>query len=300
MTELYLDWLKGAEETLGVVDLLFKHEKYRFAIFHLQQAAEITSKAVLMRISLLKTVEENALAKEIREDMHLSAKSAKYYSHDWHYKLLDVMDGFIGKFDKLSEFIISNKLADKKTAPQILEFRDSVPDYKLRIKNAHKLQANVNPSIDELNEVILFCLGKLELTSKAVEKVKTKMDKFKMPDKKRLVREAEKAYGTKLDSDGRKVVDRLWVLNFSDYAQRMVVFSQTLIILAIVNSYLLPHESISRYPFGQTDITYNPYTPIVRKTKDFSVVTQLCIWRGQGKQGFYHKNDNLLGFKGES
>jgi hypothetical protein len=72
-----------------------------------------------------------------------------------------------------------------------------------------------------------------------------------------------------LDSDGLKVVDKLFALNVNDYTQKMILFSQTLIILAILNAYLLPHESISRYPFGQTDIAYNPYTSIVRKTRDF-------------------------------
>jgi HEPN domain-containing protein len=51
LSENYMDWLKGAEEALQVVDILFEHEKYRFAIFNLQQAAEITSKAILMRVS---------------------------------------------------------------------------------------------------------------------------------------------------------------------------------------------------------------------------------------------------------
>jgi hypothetical protein len=228
--------------------------------------------------------------------MHISAKPAKYYSHDWHFKLLDIMDGFICKIDNLSEFIISNNLADKKTTPKILEFRDDVPDYKERIKNAKKVKANLNPSVDELNEVILFCLERLELTSKVVEKTKSKMDKFKMPNKKNFIKQTEKAFSTKLDSDASKVVDKLFALKISDYTQRMILFSQTLILLAIVNSYLLPHESISRYPFGQMDITYNAYIPIVRKTKDFSVIIQLCIWRGQGRQGLYRENNNLLEF----
>lgn len=250
MSENYLDWLKGAEETLGVVDLLFENEKYRFAIFNLQQAAEIASKAILMRVSLLSSVEENTLVKEIREDMHISAKSAISYGHDWHYKLLDVMDGFIGKVDKLSEIVLSNNLVEKRTIPDVLEFRDNVPEYKERIKVARKVKANLNPPIEELNEVILFCLERLELSYKAIKKVKTKMEKFRTPDKRRLIKKAAKIYATKLDNDGLTFIDNLLAINFSDYAQRIIVFSQTLVILAIVNAYLLPHESISRYPFG--------------------------------------------------
>lgn len=296
MSEVYLDWLKGAEENLEVVNILFKNEKYRFAIFNLQQAAEITSKALLMRVSLLVTSEENQLVKEIREDLHIPAKSAIGYGHDWHHKLMDVMDEFIVKVDKLSEFIVSNNLVERKVISDILEFRDNVPDYKQRIKTAKGVKASLNPSIDELNEVILFCHGRLDLSSKAAQKVKSKMDQFKMPNKKRLVKQTEKAFATKLDSKTLNVVDKLFTLKVSDYTQRIVVFSQTLIILAIINSYLLPHEQKSRYPFGQVDFKYDPYMPLVRRTKDFSGIIRRCIWIGQGRQGPYRENSNLLEF----
>jgi hypothetical protein len=290
LSETYLDWLRAAEENLDVVKLLFEHKKYRFAIFNLQQAGEITSKAILMRVNLLVTSEENELVEEIRKDMHLPAMSPVDWGHDWHFKLLDIMDGFIDKFENLLEFILLNRIQEKSVTSDFLEFRDNAPDYKERIKTARTTKLDRNPSMDELNAAILFCHTLLNATSKAARNLENKLAKFKMPDKKRFIRLTEKALGVKVDERTSENVDKVLALDVVDYAQQMTFFSQTLIVLALVNSYLLPHESRSRYPFGQIGFVYNPAMPLARRIRDLMDLIRRSIWVGKDQHGVYRYN----------
>jgi hypothetical protein len=289
LSEQYLDWLKGAEETLEVVNLLFKHGKYRFAIFHLQQAAEITSKAMLMRADLLLTSEENDFIKEMRENFHLPQMSAKDYSHDWHIRLIKIIDGFVDKMDALSKDVISANIFEQRITTEFVRFSGDVPDYKERITNARSFKLDLNPSIQELNDTILFCHSRIDLSFKAYRDFNPK--KFKMPNKKRFIKKVETGIGQKIDDPTLKLIDNLWTIELKDFRRRMIVFSQTLMILAIVNSYLLPHEQRSRYPFAESGLTYHSGMPLVLRIKDFCEIIRRCIWICQGKQGF---NSNYI------
>ena len=293
MSEIYLDWLKGAEETLEVVDILFRHSKYRFCIFNLQQAAEITSKALLMRVDLLLTLEENDSIKELREDFHIPQMTAKDYSHDWHRKLINIMEGFIDNMDVFSKELISANLFEKRITSDFVQFQADLPDYKEKIKNAKEFKLDLNPPIQELNDVILFCHQRLDLSFKQYREYKNK--KFKMPNKRRFVNKIETDLETKIDENTMRLIDRLWAVEIKDIRRRMAVFSPTLIVLALVNSYLLPHEQRSRYPFANLGFNYGAEMPLVTRIKDFNSIIRRCIWICQGKQGFKFESIDSFG-----
>ena len=287
MPENYLDWLKGAEEELEVVDLLFKNGKYRFAIFNLQQAGEITSKALLMRTNLLLSFEDNELIKELRKDFSVPLMSAKDYRHDWHFKLLKIIDGFINNLDQRSEEIISSKIFEERITSNFSEFRSNVPDYKSRIKNARTLKLGDNPQVQELNDTILICHRLLDLSFK---KARTFKSKFKMPSKTKFRNKIENKFSAKLDEKALKIVDRLWAININDFFRQIIILSQTLVVLAVVNSYLLPHEQKSRYPFGE-EVHYDSSMPLVIRINDFKELIRSCIFVGEGSQGLtYDRN----------
>lgn len=288
MFENYLDWLKGAEENLEVVDILFKHQKYRFAIFNLQQAGEITSKALLMKANLLLSFEESALVRDLRKDFCIPTMSAKDYRHDWHFKLIKIIDGFINSLDRRSEEIISSKIFEERIISNFSEFRDNVPDYRARIEAAKALRLDVNPQIQELNDTILICH---HLLNQAFKSSRTFKSKFRMPSKTKLISKIESRLNVKLDESTLNVVDRLWAININDFSRRIIVLSQTLVVLAVVNSYLLPHEQKSRYPFGAVGVPYDSSMPLVTRINDFGDVVRSCIFVGQGRQGLtYDRN----------
>jgi hypothetical protein len=294
LSELYLDWLQAAKENLEVAKLLHEYENYRFAVFHLQQAGEITSKAILMRVNLLVISEENELVKDIRKDLKLPALSSIKWGHAWHFKLLDVMDGFVDKSDKLTEYILQNNIQENSVTPYLADFRDNVPDYKEKIKTARTTKSDSNPSIDELNTTIEFCHKRLNVTFKVARNLEDKLANFKMPDKKRLIRKTENALEIKVDERTSQAIDKVLALDIVDYAQQTTIFSQTLIILAIVNSYLLPHESQTRYPLGQIGFPYNSDMPLVQRIRDFRDIIRRGIWVGLGQNGVYRYNTDVL------
>jgi len=287
LSETYIDWLNAAEENLDAAKILFQYGKYRLAIFNLQQAGEIISKAIMMRVNLLITSEENELVKEIRKNMNIPAKSAVGYGHNWQYKLLDVADGFIDNLGDLSGYLISSRIPERRITDDLSEFQNNIPDYKKRIKVARTIKADFNPKIEELNEAILFCHKRLDISFKVARKFKDKSIKNKMPDKKHFIKNTEKALEIRMDKDSLNIVDKVFSINIDEYAQRLTVFSQTLIILAIVNSYLLPHEQRSRYPQGQPSFPYNCQMPLVRRIDEFRGILNRCLMIGRGQQGLY-------------
>jgi HEPN domain-containing protein len=300
MSDNYLDWLHYAEENIDVVKLLFDNKKYRFAVFNLQQAGEITSKALLMKTSLLTTVEENEIVKDIRKNFDLPAMSAIDWGHDWHRKLVKVTDKFIDKLDELSEFILINRIQERKATANIIEFRASKPDYKEKIEKAKTTKLELNPSSNELNAVLFYCHQRLYIASKVARTLQPKLAKLEKPKKERLIKQTEKALGIEINQETSKAIDKVLAINTLEYAQNMTIFSQTLTILAIVNSYLLPHESRSRYPFGQTILEYSDNTPLVRQIPEFSRIIKLAMRIGENKHDVYRYNkdiENNLKFK---
>ena len=293
LSEHYLSWLSVAEENLEVVRLLFDNQKYRFAVFNLQQAGEITSKAILMRVCLLTTSEENELVRKIRKDLDLPAMSAIKWGHDWHFKLLDVMDGFIDKLDELSKFVLSNKIQEKEVTNSINEFRENKTEYKEKIKAARITRLDLNPSIDELNATILFCHQRLYAASRASRSLECKTANFKVPERRRFIRQTEKAIGAKVNEEASKALDKVLAIDVVDYAQVMTAFSQTLMVLAVVNSYLLPHESRSRYPFWQKSYIYNAAMPLVQRIPEFCSIVRYGILVGQNKHDVYRYNTDV-------
>lgn len=157
-------WFNIATEDLEVAQILFESKKYRYAVFHLQQAGEKTSKGLLMKIGFIPEDKEPERMREARKVFGVYTTKPKDYGHEWHMKMLSVLDNMMDSLDFLAKFMSSIEIPDKKFEFDILEFRKKIPDFKKMLSTARKVKLNPNPSIVELDDVIRICNQLLDTT----------------------------------------------------------------------------------------------------------------------------------------
>jgi len=275
MLEYYKDWFKFADDDLVAAKVLLGNKKYRQGVFQLQQSCEKISKGLLMRMGFLRISEEDEKVKEIRKSIGLPSSTPKGYTHAWHLRMLEVLDGFTDEFDAIANVLLEIKLSERKTVQAISDFKGNVPDYKERIKVAKRLKANPNPSLQEFDAMLEDCNRLLDGSAKAEQQVLRAARKIRLPKKKLLLRKLEKRLGVKIDEDEMKKIDKLY-RNPVVYAENIMVFSITLIVLAVLNTYLLPHEQLSRYPDTQIDFVYDESLAIIMRSNEVANLLRRC------------------------
>lgn len=277
MPDNYNEWFKTAEDDLNVAQILFQNKKYPHAIFNLQQACEKISKGLLMRIGFLPAYEEPREIKEVRKVVGVPPSTPREYGHAWHRKMLDVLETFICSFDNIAKSMEGIRLSEQNVMQNISQFRKSVPDFKERIMRARKVKTNPNPSLQEIDGVIKYCNELLDSSLKAEAEARASVQKIKLPDKKVILRKIEKRLKIKVDKETLKKIDRIYGKNPVEYVTNLVIFSETLIILAILNVYLVPHEYISRYPDAKMDFAYDENLSIVVRFNELTSLLRRCL-----------------------
>lgn len=283
MPHRYNKWYKISRDELGAAQILYEKSKYRQAVFNLQQAYEKASKGLLMRMGFLPAYEEPVEIREARRIVGVPPSSPKDYGHEWHRKMIEVLEDFIESFDKVAKGIIELKLVGRKEIENISEFRKMiVPDFRRRIQRAKKVKINPNPSLQELDEVIRYYNKHLDSALKAEHRVRAVAHRIRLPDKRSVLKTIEKRLRVKIDKDTLMKIDRIYERDPVDLVTHNVTFSETLIVLAVLNTYLLPHEWISRYPDTKTDVVYDENFSIIRRFKQLSDLLERCLELASG------------------
>jgi len=277
MEETPKEWFKTAAEDLEAARILYQGQKYQQAIFYLQQANEKVSKGLLIRIGFLPEYQETTKVRELRRAVGVYPSTPRIYGHAWHRNLFRVLEGFIGSTDSLTRSMVRMKLGDKRIVRSIREFRKSIPDLESRLNTAKKVKTNPNPSLREIDGVVRTCNQLLDSSAEAEQKAAEAMKKIKFPDRNLLVASIEKYFGTKLDQETLEKVNKIYGMNPSELVKNVYALAVTLLVLAVLNTYLLPHEHISRYPDSNMDFAYDREFPLVKRFYEISDLIMKCL-----------------------
>ncbi|MBS7632545.1 hypothetical protein KEJ15_02835 [Candidatus Bathyarchaeota archaeon] len=97
-----------------------------------------------------------------------------------------------------------------------------------------------------------------------------------MPSKKLILRRIEKGLKVKIDRKTLKRINKIYEKNPVEYIRNIVIFSETLIVLAILDLYLLPHKWISRYP-NTIVFAYDENLSIIKKFNELGSLLRRCL-----------------------
>lgn len=265
-------WLKGASEDLDAARLLFQNNKHRQAVFYLQQTCEKTVKGLFMRIGILPEDKESEELKEMRSFIGLISSNPIDFKHELRSKLLDDMERMLKNMSPIIDRM--STLPDKELASKMKTFLNT-QDMKDKIGKAREIKFIPAPTIEELDGSIKACNSILELSTKAENEAVEAAKKTKIPDKDTLVAQF-KDYG-ELSSEGSAMIDKLLEKPAESFISKRIIYSFTLVTLLILNTYLLPHEKMARYPDSISVIEYNENIPIVQRFNEISSVLKRCL-----------------------
>jgi HEPN domain-containing protein len=277
MQKLSDQWLTKAKSDLDSAKVMYANKTFDWAIFILQQACEKASKAYLMRMNFLPGDELNELKKESAKAVGIPRLTPAMYGHKWHKKLMDVLEEYLNYFT--GEIALINESFPNSKVNSFTEgFVKTTPDYRDKIAKAKKIEENIKPTLKELDSVILSCNNTLAEATKAKEKT-TKLIEQNMPSKESIMELAQSVAKTLKKEMNKEVVESIDKICGSETIDMMVetvVDAHKLIVLAILNAYLVPHEQNSRYP-NKLNIKYCSNLPLVQKFNDFSCLIDKCI-----------------------
>jgi hypothetical protein len=270
------EWFKTAIQDLEAAQILFLNKKYQQAIFYLQQANEKVSKGLLIRIGFLPEYKESEYEKELKKVIGIYPSTPRIYGHAWHTNLLKVLEVLLNAVDSLTSSIMKIKFTDRKTVSNIQQFRKSIPSWRAKLNRARKVKPNPNPSLQEIEAVVKACNQMLNSSIAAQHRVIEKVGKIKLPDKNAVIASVEKHFGMKLDQETFEKLNEVVSRKPAEIVKNVVTLPETLIVLALLNTYLLPHEYISRYPEPKMDFVYNEEFSLVKMFNEISNLIRKC------------------------
>jgi predicted GIY-YIG superfamily endonuclease len=277
MPEAFTEWFLEAEEDIDAAEALFHRKNYGLALFHTQQADEKISKGLLLRTGFLSVEEENELVKAAREASGLRALAPIKYGHEWHAKLVKVLEVFVGSFDNITSELVSKRIPDNPTIfSEVERIRQYLPDFRERINKAKNVKGNPAPSVEELTAVIAVSHERLDSLDEAEREMEKKFKKISRRKKEQFFKEIEKEFKAKVDGPTLEKIKQLMKMDMKEFFKKRLPYSQTLIVLAILNVYLLPHYQAGRYPNSQ-NIVYDGTLPIIQKFHDILSLLRRCI-----------------------
>jgi len=271
------EWFKTAAQDLEAARILRQGRKYRQGIFYLQQACEKVSKGLLIRTGFLPEYQETKNVRELRKAMGIHPSTPRIYGHAWHRNLLRVLEVFIGSTDSLTKRMMRMRFSEREIKRSIREFRKSIPDLENRLDRAKKVKTNPNPSLREIDDVVKACSRLLDSADEAKQKAAEAMRKVKFPDRNLVIASIEKHFGTKLDQETLKKVNKIYDTDLSELVENVFAFAVALQVLAVLNVYLLPHEHITRYPDSDIGFAYDEEFPLVKRFNEISDLITKCL-----------------------
>lgn len=84
-----------------------------------------------------------------------------------------------------------------------------------------------------------------------------------------LIANIENSFGIK--------IDKIYEMKPEDVLKSRIILSGTLIVLAVLNLYLVPHQEKSRYPEGIMKFGYGKELPLMEKFNDIVLLLKRCL-----------------------
>lgn len=162
---MFNEWLIIANEDLNAAEVLYLQQKYRQAIFFLQQVDEKIGKGILtsLRLMIENNKEFNPIFKLNNIDLHFLQTwhiRPKTYGHNWHKEMLKRMKQSIILLKKIdiTRLFIKNELTEEfNTYTQwrnyLLESEQIVDKVKI---------VEPNPSIEQIVHTVTECNQRLD------------------------------------------------------------------------------------------------------------------------------------------
>ena len=278
MPAVFEKWFQSAARDLDAAHILFQNKNYPQTVFFLQQADEKASKGLLMRSGFLPTCEETEEIKETRRIVGVPSSTPKDYGHAWHKKMLHVLRDFIDTLDNMTRDMVETRFPEPRMIRDISKFRENIPDWKRRISRAGETKINPNPSLQELDDAIRYCNELLDSSLSIENRVRTAAQNIRLPNKKLVLKKLGKRLKVKnLDKESLETIDKIYSKNPVEYTKNLVIPLMTLIVLAILNTYLLPHEWTSRYPDADAGFAYDENLSIVKRFNGLMDLLKRCL-----------------------
>jgi hypothetical protein len=274
MEEFSKKWIEGATEDLDVAELLFVNKKYRQAMFYLQQTCEKTAKGFLMIIGFLPDSDESEELKEAREFIGVKSAVPRDYGHKLIGTMLDALDSMVTSTTPIFEMML--KLPDKEMVSKV-QGSWNVADFRSKINKAREIKFNPNPTIEDIDATLNACNRILGISIDTEGKVMEDAKNVKIPSKDVIIETIEKETGLKLDDKAKDMLDKIYQKPPEEYLSKKTIHSFTLTTLMVLNTYMLPHEWLARYPDSTEGIEYNENLPLIKRFDGLSALLRRCI-----------------------
>lgn len=270
------EWLEIASEELDSSRILFENKKYPQSIFFLQQSSEKISKEALRILGILSMGEtDSEKVQRCMNTFGITKYTAIDYGHAWHKKMLTVMENFVNQLEVLTEVITNMKFDDKNITSSTNDFKKSIPRFRDAIKTLNGLEAKSNPSLKELKDVIGISNHILDSSFEIDSKLLKTQKQTKLPDKETLKKMIEKKLDVKLNEESIEIIDKIYAVPPTKYFDKKTILSSVIMVLAVLNTYLLPHESSSRYPSSK--VVYDDKLALVLVFDDMTNLIEICL-----------------------
>jgi hypothetical protein len=276
MPETSESWLSKAQGNLRRAKTAYADEEYWDVVSHLQQADEKIGKAVLLATGLLP---DSQHMREIMTSVFGVEKTTpEKLGHNWHINLIGDFAPFLDSFEGITGSLEGGKSESMKAAAKW--WKDSIPDYKERVKKASAVKANPLPSMEELDATIKDCNKALDLA--AALPATLKLPEVNVPNTEDIFVSLDKslrAFGIKVDKKTRKNAEEKALSKLpnltKDFNAMFVKAAQSsylLIALMVLNVHLQQHHTLANYPTKK--VVYDKKLPLIARFEELRMLLQ--------------------------
>jgi hypothetical protein len=238
-----LEWIKKAEEELSVAKILFKKKEYPQALYYFQQVDEKLAKCAAISSGFLRKEERDQADYALEKGFGLSSNPIDW-GHKWHIGFLKDAETFFN--------LIGDKNFEEKTK------------YKEKIELAKKSKLNPAPSLEELDATLGIC-------NLILEYPQVFTIGLILPDKNLVIEKLQQRIEVNQDKKDKFLTD-----DEESHKEPALYFAVIMIVLAIINCFLSPYESTSRYP-TKIKIEYGKLS-IIQRFNEIDKLFKKCLY----------------------
>ena len=184
---------------------------------------------------------------------------------------MDFLESFFNKVSPLLDWMWQIKVGGEEGISKLAGFKEYI-DYKNRLDTARKAQNSPNPSIEEINDAIVACDKLLGASASAESAAIEQLRNVRLPDLSSVLEPILKNLDVKLDEKTLTSLKKFYDSSPKMLTLNSVSFSMTLVVLAIMNTYLVPHAADSRY-----SLTFSEEHSLVRKFVEIDTLLRNCL-----------------------
>jgi hypothetical protein len=205
----------------------------------------------------------------------------KDLGHDWHANFIADFEPFLKSFEKFTNSLERGKSEQSKASAKW--WKESMPDYKERVKKAKAVRSNPLPSAEELKGVITDCNKALDFIVAAPTTIRVGNLNLPKPEEiDESVKVLLKGFGIKMNAESRKDAEKRAIEKFSRIANDFggIVINATqssflLIELAVLDVLLSRHHTLANYPTNE--VVYDKKLPLIKSFEELHSLLQRSL-----------------------